>query len=120
MCPRAAGPKPTGCEQPDRDGDTIVDAEDVCPDTPGVRPEQVPSYAQTVASPGCPDEDGDGVTDDKDLCPGQPIAYSGCDPEYLQGCPDDCTLQFGWPGNKGAIEVPAEARGADPPDSPNQ
>ncbi len=55
----------------DRDGDTVIDDEDKCPDTAGV-----------VALGGCPDQDGDGVTDADDKCPevaGKP---------ELGGCPD--------------------------------
>jgi len=70
----------------DRDGDGIIDSEDKCPDTPGVK-----EYF------GCPnpDKDGDGVCDawvaemgltdtfpckGVDACPDEPgkLAYSGC------------------------------------------
>ncbi len=115
QCPLVAGAKPTGCALADRDGDTVGDAEDGCPDAPGVTLAQVPSYAVTVATPGCPDGDGDGVTDDKDQCPYQPIAYSGCDPEYLHGCPDDCSLQFGWPGGEVVPEAQGGGEGEPPP-----
>ena len=59
----------------DRDGDTIPDFEDGCPDTPGD-----PAFG------GCPgyeefeDMDGDGVSDADDLCPELPgpIENGGC------------------------------------------
>ena len=57
----AAPPPVLKVERVDRDGDGIVDNEDVCPDVPGV-----------VESRGCPlviDTDGDGIPDDVDRCP---------------------------------------------------
>lgn len=48
---------------PDRDGDGVIDAEDRCPDTPGVR-------SSDPDENGCPpDRDGDGVIDADDACP---------------------------------------------------
>ncbi len=61
-------------QKSDRDGDGIPDADDACPDVPGV-PELN----------GCPkplDTDGDGLTDDIDQCPNDP------GPAALHGCPD--------------------------------
>ncbi|MEM9696514.1 MAG: OmpA family protein, partial [Myxococcota bacterium] len=74
-CPDADPPQPVEMPPPlppepppvpvpaDRDGDTVVDAEDECPDTPG-----------DVGRQGCPapviaDRDGDGVPDATDNCP---------------------------------------------------
>jgi len=56
--PTAPGPQPTAI--PDRDGDTIPDSEDGCPDAFGP-----PWYRN-----GCPwvDSDGDGRPDDEDNC----------------------------------------------------
>ncbi len=49
-------------EEPDSDGDGVVDSKDACPGTPA---------GISVDARGCPlDSDGDGVTDDKDKCPG--------------------------------------------------
>ena len=50
-----------GC--PDRDGDGITDAEDKCPDVPGLARYQ-----------GCPipDTDKDGINDEVDKCPTVP------------------------------------------------
>jgi OOP family OmpA-OmpF porin len=71
-------PKKNGCP-PDRDGDTIIDAEDACPDIPGI-------HSDDKEQNGCPgDKDGDGIRDDKDACPeekGKP------DPDpQKNGCP---------------------------------
>lgn len=62
-------------EEPDTDGDGVVDSKDACPGTPkGVR----------VDAKGCPlDSDGDGVTDDMDKCPntraGAKVNEVGCE-----------------------------------------
>ena len=62
-------------DTPDRDGDTVPDPEDECPDTPGD-----PAFG------GCPgyeeyeDTDGDGVSDADDACPALPgpMENGGC------------------------------------------
>ncbi|MDB5203544.1 MAG: OmpA family protein [Ferruginibacter sp.] len=53
----------------DRDGDGIADADDKCPDTPGLASLQ-----------GCPDRDGDGIADGDDKCPDVAglAKYQGC------------------------------------------
>ncbi|MDB5201266.1 MAG: OmpA family protein [Ferruginibacter sp.] len=53
----------------DRDGDGIADADDKCPDTPGL-----------AALQGCPDRDGDGIADGDDKCPDVAgiAKYQGC------------------------------------------
>lgn len=61
-------PEPRPPEDPDRDGDGILNAPDLCPDEPGVAPT------------GCPDSDGDSFIDQIDACPEVP----GVDPD---GCP---------------------------------
>jgi OOP family OmpA-OmpF porin len=73
----AYSPKPAR----DSDGDGIEDAEDACPDTPGV-PSEDPSQH------GCPpsDRDGDGILDAEDACPDQP-GVPNANPD-LNGCPD--------------------------------
>jgi outer membrane protein OmpA-like peptidoglycan-associated protein len=65
-----------GCRGPDKDGDGVPDARDVCPDSSedldGFRDED-----------GCadPDNDGDGIDDADDRCPNRPgVAENG-------GCP---------------------------------
>ncbi len=53
----------------DRDGDGVMDADDKCPDTPGLASLQ-----------GCPDRDGDGIADGDDKCPDVAglAKYEGC------------------------------------------
>ena len=53
----------------DRDNDGVLDADDKCPDTPGL-----------AALQGCPDRDGDGIADGDDKCPDQAgtAKYQGC------------------------------------------
>ncbi len=65
----------------DHDGDGVLDADDACPDVPGVK----------TADPktnGCPpDRDGDGVPDTEDACPDVP-GVKTADPK-TNGCPPD-------------------------------
>ncbi len=53
----------------DRDGDGVADADDKCPDTPGL-----------ASLMGCPDRDGDGIADGDDKCPDVAglAKYQGC------------------------------------------
>jgi len=53
----------------DRDGDGVIDAQDKCPDVPGLASLQ-----------GCPDRDGDGIADAQDKCPDVAglVKYQGC------------------------------------------
>ncbi len=53
----------------DRDGDGVLDADDKCPDVPGL-----------AALNGCPDKDGDGIADADDKCPDVAglAKYQGC------------------------------------------
>jgi len=70
LCPEIAGLlKHSGC--PDRDGDGVPDYQDKCADTFG-----------RVELDGCPDTDGDGVADNIDDCPD----VAGVAPT---GCPED-------------------------------
>lgn len=64
----------------DRDGDTVFDDEDACPDEPGVR-------TQDPTTNGCPkrDRDRDGILDEVDACPDEPGVPSE-DPKK-HGCP---------------------------------
>jgi OmpA-OmpF porin, OOP family len=67
----------------DRDGDGIPDAEDACPDHPGVRD---PDPGKN-GCPVIPDRDGDGIPDAEDACPDVPGVP---DPlPKLNGCPAD-------------------------------
>ena len=53
----------------DRDGDNVSDADDRCPDLPGI-----------ASLKGCPDRDGDGIADVDDKCPGVAgvVTNNGC------------------------------------------
>lgn len=63
----------------DRDGDGILDTEDLCPDVPGI-----------AALNGCPDQDGDGITDASDKCPDVAgvAEFEGCPDTDGDGIPD--------------------------------
>ncbi|MFW5738801.1 MAG: transporter, partial [Myxococcota bacterium] len=66
---------------PDRDGDGILDAQDACPEVPGVRDDD-------PAKNGCPppsDRDGDGIVDEQDACPDEPGVQT--DDPQTNGCP---------------------------------
>ncbi len=79
----------------DRDGDGIQDAQDLCPDVPGL-----------LAFNGCPDTDGDGITDGEDSCPtvAGPKEFMGCPDTDGDGVPDkddQCPTEKGLASNKG-------------------
>jgi outer membrane protein OmpA-like peptidoglycan-associated protein len=78
--PPAPPPPPPPPPKPaDRDGDGIPDAEDACPDVPGVR-------TDNPKTNGCPsDRDGDGIPDAEDACPDAPGPHTS-DPK-TNGCP---------------------------------
>jgi outer membrane protein OmpA-like peptidoglycan-associated protein len=66
---------------PDRDHDGILDADDACPDVPGVRTDDPKTN-------GCPpDRDHDGVLDADDACPDVPGVKT--DDPKTNGCPPD-------------------------------
>jgi outer membrane protein OmpA-like peptidoglycan-associated protein len=79
----------------DRDGDTILDADDRCPD----EPEDFDGYED---EDGCPekgptkptisDRDGDTIPDDRDRCPDTPESKNGIDDE--DGCPELMPVHF--------------------------
>lgn len=80
-------------EDDDIDGDTILNVDDLCPDTPLGTP---------VDSFGCADADEDGVADTDDLCPNTPagmtVLANGCEEsEVVNVCTDDfgepCEIQ---------------------------
>ncbi len=91
LCPDVPGlPQLNGC--PDSDGDGVPDGEDECPDVPGL-----PQLK------GCPDRDGDGIADKDDACPDEPglAANNGCPildsdgdgvPDEQDRCPNDFGL----------------------------
>jgi len=65
----------------DRDGDSVPDAQDVCPDVAG-------DSSATAAKRGCPpDRDGDGIADANDRCPDEKGVAT---PDLARfGCPFD-------------------------------
>jgi outer membrane protein OmpA-like peptidoglycan-associated protein len=66
---------------PDRDHDGILDADDACPDVPGVKTDDPKTN-------GCPpDRDHDGVLDADDACPDVPGVKT--DDPKTNGCPPD-------------------------------
>ena len=72
----------------DSDGDGVMDIDDNCPNTPGVKLLALQKMKQAVDRCGCPlddcstDFDDDGVADCNDLCPtslaGWPVNEKGC------------------------------------------
>lgn len=89
--PASDGPMQVGHfpeELRDSDGDGVMDIDDNCPDTPGVKRVALQTMKQSVDRCGCPlddcttDFDGDGVADCEDLCPTSlkdwPVDASGC------------------------------------------
>jgi outer membrane protein OmpA-like peptidoglycan-associated protein len=75
----------------DRDGDGVLDADDACPDVPGL-----------ASLKGCPDSDGDGIADADDKCPTVPglVKYAGCpipdtDGDGINDEQDKCPTQKG-------------------------
>jgi outer membrane protein OmpA-like peptidoglycan-associated protein len=84
----------------DRDGDTVPDPEDACPDVAGPRS----SDPKANGCPPPPDRDNDGIIDTADACPDQPgepnqdPAKNGCPPpkdrdgdsilDEVDACPD--------------------------------
>jgi outer membrane protein OmpA-like peptidoglycan-associated protein len=71
----------------DRDGDGIVDMEDMCPDDP----EDIDEFED---DDGCPDPDNDQDTflDPEDQCPNEPETVNG-NKDY-DGCPDEGLIQM--------------------------
>ena len=93
-----------GC--PDRDGDGIADADDKCPDVKGIAKYQ-----------GCPipDTDKDGINDEEDKCPTVPgvARYQGCpipdgDGDGVNDEEDKCPTRPGPASNQGCPEIAKE------------
>jgi outer membrane protein OmpA-like peptidoglycan-associated protein len=90
-----------GC--PDKDKDGIRDIDDECPDEYGLK-----------INNGCPDKDGDGIADKNDKCPdifGIKL-FKGCpdtDGDGLEDADDDCPTEYGYPQNKGCPEGPVKS-----------
>ena len=74
-------------EPTDRDGDGVFDADDACPDAPGVRTDDPKTNGCPPRPPPPPDRDGDGVQDSEDACPDVPGVRTE-DPK-TNGCPSD-------------------------------
>ena len=120
-------PKETKKEvNPDRDGDGILDKDDLCPDTPGLKEykgcpdtdedglfdaiDDCPELAGPKENNGCPypDTDGDGLLDNEDECPNiaGPLENKGCpyedtDGDGLLDKEDECPKTAGPIENKG-------------------
>jgi len=93
-----------GC--PDKDGDAIADADDACPDVTGL-----------LKYKGCPipDTDGDGINDELDKCPSvKGVArYQGCpipdtDADGVNDEEDKCPNRAGPVSNQGCPEITKE------------
>jgi outer membrane protein OmpA-like peptidoglycan-associated protein len=83
----AAYHEPVPCPPPppaDRDHDGILDAEDACPDVPGIRTDDP---ATNGCPPPPPDRDHDGIVDAEDACPDVPGVKT--DDPKTNGCPPD-------------------------------
>ncbi len=65
----------------DRDGDGIIDMEDMCPDDP----EDIDEYNDEDGCPD-PDNDKDSIEDESDKCPNDPEDFDEFEDE--DGCPD--------------------------------
>src|SRR5438046_2577899 len=65
----------------DRDGGGVLDAEDACPDEPGVRTDD----PKTNGCPPPKDRDGDGILNSEDACPDDPGPKN--DDPKKNGCP---------------------------------
>jgi outer membrane protein OmpA-like peptidoglycan-associated protein len=102
VAPPAPPPPP-----PDRDGDGILDADDACPDVPGVKTEDPKTN-------GCPpDRDHDGILDADDACPDVPGVKTE-DPK-TNGCPPDPDRdKDGIPNEEDACPDAAGPRNKDP------
>jgi outer membrane protein OmpA-like peptidoglycan-associated protein len=113
----------------DRDGDGIIDAEDLCPDTPGIvalngcpdrdgdgikdSSDKCPDVAGIAKFEGCPDTDGDGLMDSEDKCPetAGPIENEGCpvtdrDGDGVEDAQDNCPDVKGTVANNGCPTSP--------------
>jgi hypothetical protein len=86
---------PVMSKNADSDNDNVPDAEDDCPNIPGL-----------AALKGCPDSDGDGIPDHLDGCPTVAglAQFKGCPDSDLDGIPDNadvCPYEAGPASNNG-------------------
>lgn len=105
--PAPVTPEPVVVQEPDSDGDGIVDSQDKCPNEPedkdgfqdadgciddndgdGVADgdDECSADAGVPALRGCPDSDNDGIANNKDKCPQEPETRNGFEDD--DGCPD--------------------------------
>ena len=105
--PEPAAPPPPPPPPPDRDGDGILDADDACPDVPGVKTEDPKTN-------GCPpDRDHDGIVDADDACPDVPGVKT--EDSKTNGCPPDPDRdKDGIPNEQDACPDAAGPRNKDP------
>lgn len=110
----------------DRDGDGIVDNEDLCPDEKGVlsakgcpdrdndsirdSEDKCPDAAGLARFSGCPDSDGDDIIDSEDECPNEKglAAFNGCpdsDEDGIADKDDECPTQKGLANFKGCPDT---------------
>lgn len=131
--PAALPPPPPPPMIMDRDGDGVPDADDKCPDTPGLASlqgcpdrdgdgiadgdDKCPDVAGIAKYQGCPipDTDGDGINDEMDKCPTvKGVArYQGCpipdtDGDGVNDEEDKCPTRPGPASNKGCPEIAKE------------
>ncbi|MFC4261347.1 OmpA family protein [Ferruginibacter yonginensis] len=117
----------------DRDGDGVVDADDKCPDVPGLAAlngcpdadgdgiadadDKCPTVAGLAKYQGCPipDTDGDGINDEQDKCPTVKglARYQGCpipdtDGDGVNDEEDKCPTRKGPASNQGCPEIAKE------------
>lgn len=106
----------------DRDGDGVIDINDVCPDEAGLaalngcpdrdmdgvadKDDKCPDVLGLAALMGCPDKDSDGIADSDDACPDQKgiAAFNGCpdtDGDGVQDKDDACPREKGLVSLKG-------------------
>ncbi|NCU05953.1 MAG: OmpA family protein [Chitinophagaceae bacterium] len=132
----APPPPPPAPEVPkDRDGDGVLDVDDVCPDEAGVaalrgcpdkdrdgiadKDDKCPDVAGLARYNGCPipDTDKDGINDEEDKCPNVAgvARYSGCpvpdtDKDGVNDEEDKCPNVAGVASNAGCPEIKEEIK----------
>lgn len=132
---KQVAPPPPPPPPSDRDGDGIIDANDQCPDVPGLakyngcpipdtdkdgindEEDKCPQVPGTARYNGCPvpDSDKDGINDEEDKCPQVPgvARYQGCpvpdsDNDGVNDEEDKCPNLAGTRENNGCPEVKQE------------
>lgn len=87
--PQPDAPKAPPEEPRDRDRDGVLDDDDACPDTPGIKTDDPATNGcpPKEAPPPPPDRDQDGILDKDDACPDTPGVKTN-DPK-TNGCPPD-------------------------------